>query len=302
MTTVPESHGMRPSPLSHMSVPGPNPYILPSPPSSPILHERRNSFQPKRRNSLGRLLARGHQSNPDLSRPFDYDGVPPIPRVPSSASSRSSYVPQAKSKMSRKREKGRADLEKPTSYSKQERIEHQSILGADPAGFGFYLYPKAPAQELSQKNSKVDYYGGSFGGGTSRRGSWAGMSADNGSRRGAWRDQRGCSFRGNVASQIIMEEETNDFYQEKSAVQTQRRHSESPMHGGQWRQSRLEAAAAPVPPHSAVNNNSSPQSPPRSKDGRLDDIRRRSLQQEAMTDKFREIVPAPALKMETVDA
>jgi hypothetical protein len=204
--------------------------------------------------------------------------------------------------MSRKREKGRADLEKPTSYSKQERIEHQSILGADPAGFGFYLYPKTPAQDLSQKNSKVDYYGGSFGGGTSRRGSWGGMSADNGSRRGAWRDQRGCSFRGNVASQIIMEEETNDFYQEKSAVQTQRRHSESPMHGGQWRQSRLEAAAASVPPHSAVNNNSSPQSPPRSKDGRLDDIRRRSLQQEAMTDKFREVVPVPALKMETVDA
>jgi hypothetical protein len=121
-----------------------------------------------------------------------------------------------------------------------------------------------------------------------------------------------------VASQIIMEEDANDFYQEKTAVQTQRRHSESPMHGGQWRQSRLEAAA-PVPPLSAADNkNSSPQSPSQSTDSRLDDNRRqslhnnwehsneemalRSLQQEEMADRFGKIAPVPALKVETVDA
>lgn len=235
----------RPSPLSSKSLPAHSPYILPSPPPSPILHERRNSFQPKRRNSLGRLLARGYQSSPDILRPLDCGAVSSMPRTPSSASLSGPSSSDSRTKSSRRREKGRADLEKPTSYSQQERIEHRSILGADPAGSGFYLYPKTSTQKLSQKDSKVDYYGGSStSGGTAGRNSWSGMSGDNASRRG-WKDQRGRGFRGNVASQIIVEEEGGENYQEPPSIQTQRRRSEVPMHNGQWRQSRLEAGAVP---------------------------------------------------------
>lgn len=153
--------------------------VLPALPASPVLHERRNSFQPKRRGSLVRLLGRGSASAPDLAR-FGEDAP---------------------------------------DRARQERLEHCSILGADPAGRGFYLYPRAaPPAPPSLKY----------------------VTGDPARRRPARRRRR------NVAASIIIEEEAAE-------LAPARRHSDVPALGPQWRQyARAEERDAPAPRQQAA--------------------------------------------------
>jgi hypothetical protein len=205
----------------------PMPYILPTAPESSVLHERRNSFQPKRRNSLSRMLARRTQSFPDLTKTLDAysPSSPPASahssRPPSSVSNLANVPPPQK-----KPAKGRrrlADLEKPTSYSEKEKMEHRSILGADPAGLGFYLYPTSGQELVNRRHTMIGAqsmrYPGPRPTPEGNRNSWAGMSADvsgdlvgNGRRR----EPRGRGFCRNVTSQIIVEEDGNDICEVKA--------------------------------------------------------------------------------------
>ncbi|KAI5852129.1 hypothetical protein BZA05DRAFT_396917 [Tricharina praecox] len=227
-------------------------YPLPSPPASPILHDRRNSFMPKRRNSLGRLLSRGYQSSPDLSgmsEDSDEGAMPPMPTKPYSKPSSAGVPSRARTLRRRATEKGRADIEKPTSYTEQEKMEHESILGADPAGYGFYLYPKTSTLS-PQRNS---YVGGS---GSSDSGS----PVDGGSGRPShgrrtWKEAKGRSFRRTVTSQIIMEEECGDSSETAPIAQPQRRHSMAPGIDSQWRAPRQDAGSVGQPTLNGGNNN-----------------------------------------------
>ncbi|PWW76738.1 hypothetical protein C7212DRAFT_279730 [Tuber magnatum] len=217
-------YSKQPSPLSTVTDAHP-PYILPTAPESPVLHERPNSFQPKRRSSLGDYILRRTQSHPDLTD-FTTDDLPPFPQMPISApTSRPGSSSSALSSrtLSLRRRSGKTDMEAATSYSIQEKIEHRSILEADPAGTGFYLYPTA-RPEISNRRSSSGSSSSS-----SRSGSWGrtpmggNMSDDlrRNSRTGpdgrsvrsmppagrGWRDPRGGrSFGGSVAQQVILEE------------------------------------------------------------------------------------------------
>ncbi|RPB02637.1 hypothetical protein L873DRAFT_1826662 [Choiromyces venosus 120613-1] len=222
---APENYRKQPSPLSTVTD-AHSPYMLPTAPESSLLHERPNSFQPKRRSSLGNYILRRTQSHPDLTD-FTTDDLPPFPQMPISApTSRpgSSNSTLSSRTLSLRRKSGKADVETPTSYSTQEKIEHRSILGADPAGAGFYLYPTAQPENSSTRSSSSSSSSSSRSGsrgrppvngnmdGDSRGNTWTGPDEHNNSRgmppagRG-WRDPRGgWSFRRSVTQQVILEE------------------------------------------------------------------------------------------------
>ncbi|KAG0641957.1 hypothetical protein HOY80DRAFT_684057 [Tuber brumale] len=221
---APENHSKQPSPLSTVTD-AHSPYMLPTAPESPVLHERSNTFQPKRRGSLSNYILRRTQSHPDLTD-FTTDDLPPFLQMPTSApTSRPGLSSSTLSSrtLSLRRRTGKANTEAPTSYSTQEKIEHRSILGADPAGAGFYLYPTArseiPSRRSSSGNSSGGSRSGSWGrapmggnmGDDSRRNIWTGPDGHN--ARGmppagrGWRDSRGGrSFRKSVTQQVILEE------------------------------------------------------------------------------------------------
>ncbi|CAZ83626.1 unnamed protein product [Tuber melanosporum] len=219
-----ENHSKQPSPLSTVTD-AHSPYILPTTPESPVLHERPNSFQPKRRGSLSNFILRRTQSHPDLTD-FTTDDLPPFLQMPISAPTPRpglSISSLSTRTLSLRRRSGKADIEAPTSYSTQEKIEHRSILGADPAGAGFYLYPTAQSEISGRRSSSGSSPGGSRSGSwgrapmggnmgdDSRRSSWTGPDGHN--ARGmppagrGWRDPRGGrSFGRSVTQQVILEE------------------------------------------------------------------------------------------------
>jgi len=238
-----------PSPLSTVTDAHNSPYMLPSPPASEVLRERHSSFQPNRRNSLGRLLSRAYRSNPDLTKFDDGDSnsahIMPS-SAPSSRPGSSGDSSMRSRKLGKKKnggEKGRADSEKRTN-PEQERMERRSILGADPAGVGFYLYPKTAQPELPSQKVNV------VGGGRS------GLSGPDNGRR-AWREQKGRSFQRTIATPMIVEEEGNgnDTYAVSPFPNPQRRHSRLSMQDGQLRQARFHADQ-PAPPQSATSSRS----------------------------------------------
>ncbi|KAF8246654.1 hypothetical protein K440DRAFT_326452 [Wilcoxina mikolae CBS 423.85] len=243
-----ESHRKQPSPLSTVTDAHNSPYMLPSPPVSEVLRERRSSLQPDRRNSLGRLLSRAYRSNPDLTT-FDDGDSSSVHMMPSSAPSSRPASSNGSSSRSRKfgkkngGEKGRGDVEKRTN-PEQERMERRSILGADPAGVGFYLYPKTAQPEPSIQKVNV------MGSGRS------GLSGPDNGRR-AWREQKGRSFQRTIATPMIVEEDGNgnDTYELPPFPNPQRRHSRISMHDGQLRQPRFHADQ-PAPPLSATSSRS----------------------------------------------
>jgi len=221
---APENYRKHPSPLSTVTD-AHSPYILPTAPESPVLHERPNSFQPRRRSSLSNYILRRTQSHPDLTD-FTTDDLPPFPQLPVSApTSRPGSSSSAVSSrtLSLRRRSGKADIGASTSYSTQEKIEHRSILGADPAGAGFYLYPPAQSEISNRRSGSHSGSGGSRSGSwgrapvggnmndDSRRNGWTGLDGHN--PRGmppagrGWRDPRGGrSFGRSVTQQVILEE------------------------------------------------------------------------------------------------
>lgn len=217
-----ENYRKHPSPLSTVTD-AHSPYILPTAPEPPVLHERPNSFQPKRRNSLSNYILRRTQSHPDLTD-FTTDDLPQFPQLPVSAPTSRPGSAASSRTLSRRRRSGKADIGAPTSYSTQEKIEHRSILGADPAGAGFYLYPPAQSEISSRRGGSHSGSSGSrsgsrgrapMGGNMSddprRNNSWTGLDGHN--ARGmppagrGWRDPRGGrSFGRSVTQQVILEE------------------------------------------------------------------------------------------------
>jgi len=221
---APENYRKHPSPLSTVTD-AHSPYILPTAPESPVLHERPNSFQPRRRSSLSNYILRRTQSHPDLTD-FTTDDLPPFPQLPVSApTSRPGSSSSAVSSrtLSLRRRSGKADIGGSSSYSTQEKIEHRSILGADPAGAGFYLYPPAQSEISSRRGGSHGGSGGPRSGSWGRapmggnmnddprRNGWTGLDGHN--PRGmppagrGWRDPRGGrSFGRSVTQQVILEE------------------------------------------------------------------------------------------------
>ncbi|CUS15383.1 unnamed protein product [Tuber aestivum] len=219
-----ENYSKQPSPLSTV-MDAHSPYILPTAPKPPVLDERPNSFRSKHRSSLSSYILRRTQSHPDLTD-FTTDDLPTFLQMPISApTSRPGSSSSALSSrtLSLRRRSGKADMEVPTSYFTQEKIEHRLILGADPAGAGFHLYPTPHSGFSSRRSSPGSSSGGSrsrswergpMGRNMSddpRRNSWTGPDGHNvhgipPAARG-WRDPRGGrSFRGGVTQQVILEE------------------------------------------------------------------------------------------------
>lgn len=116
-------------------------------------------------------------------------------------------------------------------YTDQEKIERMSILGADPAGYGYYLYPTSQKETSNnQRNSGMAPPSGKRGRpgyvDDWKRGSWGGSGPDGfgGGRGGsgapggrAWKDSRSRGFRRTVAQQAIPEEAGDAFDPESSS-------------------------------------------------------------------------------------
>lgn len=216
---IAEPYHKQPSPLSTVMDAQP-PYKLPAHQTLPS-YERRNSFQPKRRNPLSRILLRRTQSNPDLAQLSD--SAPAVPPIPATAPSRPSTAsrslsPSGSPARSRTFRKRPLEAVQPTAYSKEDKIEHRSILFADPAGLGYYLYPTTDRDSIIRKNiagrrlarplspSMTD---------DQQRNSWPSIdssstdsSHQNALGTRAWRDCRGRSFRSDISvlAQVIPEE------------------------------------------------------------------------------------------------
>lgn len=100
-------------------------------------------------------------------------------------------------------------------YTDQEKIERMSILGADPAGYGYYLYPTSEKEASNKRNSGTRPPGRPGYAGDWKRdnrgphpdGPGGGRGAS-GSPRG-WKDGRGRGFRKTVAQQAIPEESSD---------------------------------------------------------------------------------------------
>ncbi|KAI5798503.1 hypothetical protein FPQ18DRAFT_122844 [Pyronema domesticum] len=234
-TPTTKSLPIQPRPKSLINPSAGCPYLLPpNPPTSPILHTR--APQPIHRHpSLGRFLPRGYRSSPDLSAlDLENSSDAELPISSSAPTSRPGSRPTSSHEASpaplglqkttgKKKSKSnkRADLEAHTSYSPQERMEHRSILGADPAGLGFYLYPK-PQKGRPVSMGAVGAGGyPSFGpvgaGGYPSFGlppppqqqqySIGNMGRGRDSGRRAWREQKGRSYQRTIATSCIVEEE-----------------------------------------------------------------------------------------------
>lgn len=197
-----ESYRTAPSPLSTVTAAKNYPYILPHQMRAPEHdYSHHESKQPvKRKNSISRIMSmRRAQSTPDLSG----DGFQgsPFPRPRSSSSKRKS-------------------TSLPTEYTIQEKLDHKAILGADPAGGGFYRYPGAENENIRRAGPRPGFRRPP-GPDQWKRNSWAGLD-DNGGidpahlgvngRRGMRRDPRPGGlpgFRRNVASEVILEESSD---------------------------------------------------------------------------------------------
>ncbi|KAI5787064.1 hypothetical protein EDC01DRAFT_170559 [Geopyxis carbonaria] len=236
-----DSYIKSPSPLSTVTD---APYVLPTPTEVPLESPQPKALQSKRRNSISRLLTRRSQSTPDLTHWPEI--IPPIPAIPKSAPS--SRPTSSQSNYSRNsstlRRKTSTDINKTTAHTIQQQIEHRSILGADPAGLGFYLYPKSELENAkkpgrsdarlpgARNNCKFEDVGQTSCSDINRNS----MS----SSKKSWREPRGRYFRPNVASQIIVEE-SNDTCE--STVENKPRDSQSAI---QWQQHRVNTNSVPI--------------------------------------------------------
>lgn len=207
----------------------------------------------KRRNSFKGMILRRSKSNPDLCS--DDDELPTNRRSPSRpssvASNASSSSGLARRLSRRTSSKGIHGLDPDAVPNPvRHREEHLLILGADPSGSSFYLYPTTKQEVLQRRKSNVsqaaarpiprkryttsvdDY----------KRRSWGGVD---GSRvdtsdgppprprpvmRGALRPPS--SFRGNVATQVIVEEGSDVGDSQK--IMPPRRHSAVPGQYDDW--------------------------------------------------------------------
>lgn len=224
-----DSYRKQPSPLSSV-MDAHSPYTFPTIPQTST-HEN----QPKRRSSLGNFLLRRTQSHPDLAD-LTQEYLPPLPPMPASApssrpTSSSSSISRAKTFRRRS-----GDLRKTDGmggYTEDQKIERMSILGADPAGYGYYLYPTSEKKISSQKNSRMSPPSGKRGRpgyvDDWKRNSWGGAGSDGfgggrvsnaGPSGKAWKDSRGRSFRRTV-TQAIPEEAGDAFDSESTSLDKQ---------------------------------------------------------------------------------
>lgn len=217
---TPENYSKQPSPLSTVTD-AHSPYTNPTTPESSS--GRPSDSRSKRRGSLGSFILRRTQSHPDLTD-LTTDDLPLFPQMPISTppsrpvSSSSILSPRS---LTLRRKSSKIGPHGPTSYSLEEKLEHRSILGADPAG-GFHLYPSAhPARERPGRRSTSNSPRPTMHGrppttrGTNedlKRNSWAGSEIYSG-RSGmappaprGWKDPRSRGFRRGVTQQVIMEE------------------------------------------------------------------------------------------------
>lgn len=102
-------------------------------------------------------------------------------------------------------------------YTDQEKLERISILGADPAGYGYYLYPTSEREASNKRNSGTGPPGRPGYVGDWKRDNWGSRPDGPGGGRGnsgaprAWKDSRGRGFRKTVAPQAIPEEAGDVF-------------------------------------------------------------------------------------------
>lgn len=111
-------------------------------------------------------------------------------------------------------------------YTDQEKIERMSILGADPAGYGYYLYPTSEKEASNRRNSGTGPPGRPGYVGDWKKDNWGSRSDGPGGGRGnsgapprAWKDSRGRGFRRAVAQQAIPEEASDAFDSENMMSQ-----------------------------------------------------------------------------------
>lgn len=174
--------------------------------------------QPKRRSYLGNLLRRS-QSHPDLADLTQAD-LPPLPPMPMLAPSSRPTTPASSISRAKSFRKKFADPKKSGGfggYTDQEKIERISILGADPAGYGYYLYPTSEKEASNKRNSGTGPPGRPGYVGDWKRDNWGSRPDGPGGGRGnngaprAWKDSRGRGFRKTVAPQAIPEEAGDVF-------------------------------------------------------------------------------------------
>lgn len=102
-----------------------------------------------------------------------------------------------------------------------------SILGADPAGYGYYLYPPSEKEASNRRNSGTGPPGRPGYVADWKKDSWGSRSDGPGGGRGnsgapprAWKDSRGRGFRRAVAHQAIPEEASDAFDSESMMSQS----------------------------------------------------------------------------------
>lgn len=204
---VSDSYRKQPSPLSSV-MDAHSPY-------TPQISTR--DYQPKRRSYLGGLLRRS-QSHPDLADLTQAD-LPPLPPMPTIPTSRPTSLTPSISRAKSFRNKF-VDPKKSagsSGYTDQEKIERMLILGADPAGYGYYLYPASEKEASNRRTSGTGPPGRPGNVGDWRRDNWGSRSDGHGGGRGsngaprAWKDSRGRGFRTTVAQQAIPEEASDAF-------------------------------------------------------------------------------------------
>ncbi|KAI5841453.1 hypothetical protein DFP73DRAFT_125075 [Morchella snyderi] len=219
-----DSYQKHPSPLSSV-MDAHSPYTMPSAPPRSMTSQSHENHQPRRRSSLGNFLRRS-QSHPDLAD-LTQEYLPPLPPMPKS--NPSSSRPRSSSSLARAKSfRRRSDGRKPDGvggYTEDQKIERMSILGADPAGYGYYLYPTSKPEVSNGKNSSASGLGKRTRPAYLedwKRHSW-GSNSDNGRvsttaapSSKAWKDARGRSFRRTV-TQAIPEEAGDSLDPDKRA-------------------------------------------------------------------------------------
>lgn len=180
---------------------------------------------------MGSFLLRRSHSHPDLAD-LTPEELPPLPPMPASAPSgpASSYFAISRAKTFRRRSADSRKRDGIGGYTDQEKIERISILGADPVGYGYYLYPTSQKETNNRRNSGMgqpsskrgkpgyvdDWNKGSWGGSGSE-GFGGGRGGGTGTPSGrAWKDSRGRGFRRTVAQQAIPEEAGDAFDSEST--------------------------------------------------------------------------------------
>ncbi|TGZ77717.1 hypothetical protein EX30DRAFT_366442 [Ascodesmis nigricans] len=235
----------------------------------------------RRKSAIGRMLRRA-KSNPDFIDPADDEHASPHPQMsrivphgrPLSIASTGSHYSGLSRRLSRRGStKGIPGLDKDLIPDPvREREEHLLILGADPMGSSFYLYPTSKQEVINRRKSTHSPSSNSLQpnrysvNSDDKRRAWSGAQYDSASGHSmsssGRRPRSGIrpgSFRPTVANQVILEE-GNESAEGPWAPMNYRRHSALPGQYDSWRPARADSlmrqgpqpvrsGSAPVPSH-----------------------------------------------------